>query len=161
MKPAVVNASPLIVLARAGYLDLLPMIFSSVVVPRGVVAEINAGPAEDPLSAVLAGAKWLSVVEMEPILSPLATSRLGRGETEVLEFARSHAGTVAILDDKAARRAAAMLGVPLVGTLGVLAAAAQGGFLPSFTIGVEAVVRAGLYVDPAVVLELAARLRTP
>ena len=82
-------------------------------------------------------------------------------ETEVLEYARTHAGTVAVLDDKAARRAAGMLRLPLTGTLGVLAAAFEVGCLPSFTGGVAAVVQAGLYVDPVIAAELGARLKAP
>lgn len=88
MKPAAVNASPLIVLAGAGYFDLLPAILSPVVVPRAVLDEINAGPLGDPAIAAVAKAAWLSVVELNPVVSPIATWRLGRGETEVLEFAR-------------------------------------------------------------------------
>ena len=104
MKPAAVNASPLIVLAGAGYFDLLPAILSPVVVPRAVLDEINAGPLGDPAIAAVAKAAWLSVVELNPVVSPIATWRLGRGETEVLEFARRNPGTVAVLDDKAARQ---------------------------------------------------------
>lgn len=37
MRAAVINASPLIVLARAGFLDLLPKVFTSIAVPRAVV----------------------------------------------------------------------------------------------------------------------------
>ena len=110
MKPAVVNASPLIVLGRAGLLELLPSIFSSIVVPRAVVEEIAAGAVDDPLNALLSGSRWLSLVETNALLSRLAFARLGRGETEVLEDARTHAGTVAVLDDKAARRAAVYRG---------------------------------------------------
>jgi predicted nucleic acid-binding protein len=44
VKPAVLNASPLIVLARAGYLDLVPKLDSGVVVPRAVATEVTAGP---------------------------------------------------------------------------------------------------------------------
>lgn len=67
---------------------------------------------------------------------------------------------IAILDDKAARRAAAALGVPVIGTLGILAAATRMGHLRSFESALEQVVHAGLYVNPAVVSEIAAGLRT-
>lgn len=87
MKSAVINASPLIVLGRAGYLDLLIKLFSSVVAPRGVADEIRAGPRDEVLFALLTGTKWLSIVEITPEISRLAGARLGRGETEVLEFA--------------------------------------------------------------------------
>ena len=103
MKPAVLNASPLIILARAGYLDLLAKLVSPVVIPRAVATEINAGPAEDPAVRFIAQPSWLSVVDLTPTLSPIAIWRLGQGETEVLEYARRNPGTVAVLDDKAAR----------------------------------------------------------
>ena len=50
MNSAVLNASPFIVLARAGYLDLVPKLVSSVVIPRAVVTEVLAGPAADASS---------------------------------------------------------------------------------------------------------------
>lgn len=159
MKPAAVNASPLIVLARAGYFDLLPKILSPIMVPRAVVDEINAGPVEDPAITALAGAAWMSVVDLNPVVSPIATWRLGRGETEVLEFARRNPGTVAVFDDKAARRAATVLGIPVIGTLGILVAATQSGLIPDFETAAEAVMRAGLYADPVTVATLKAQLR--
>lgn len=62
MKTAIVNASPLIILSRAGYLDLLPKLFSHVIVPRAVVREIMAGPANDPAIGAISGADWLAVI---------------------------------------------------------------------------------------------------
>jgi predicted nucleic acid-binding protein len=154
VKAAVFNASPLIILARAGYLDLVPRLLSPVVIPRAVAHEIRAGPPNDPAAQFLAKATWVSVVDSPPALSPLATWRLGLGETEVLEYARNHPGVVAVLDDKAARRAATALGIPLAGTLGLLVAAADRGLIPSLAQGIDAVKRSGLYVDPATVAAL-------
>jgi predicted nucleic acid-binding protein len=156
VKSAVLNASPLIILARAGYVDLLGKLVSPVVIPRAVVTEINAGPADDPAVRFLAQRTWLSVVDLTPALSPIAIWRLGQGETEVLEYARRNPGTVAVLDDKAARRAAGALQVPITGTLGVLLAAARSGLLPSLRDAVETVKRCGLYVDPGIASKLIA-----
>jgi predicted nucleic acid-binding protein len=64
VKPAVLNASPLIILARAGYLDLLGKLVSPVVIPRAVATEINAGPTEDLAVRFLAQPSWLSVVDL-------------------------------------------------------------------------------------------------
>ena len=47
MSRLVSNTSPLIVLARAGLLDLLPRLFSEVLIPAAVRAEILAGPDGD------------------------------------------------------------------------------------------------------------------
>jgi predicted nucleic acid-binding protein len=49
----VVNASPLILLARVGREDLLRALPRRVVVPRAVASEINAGPPDDPARRVL------------------------------------------------------------------------------------------------------------
>ena len=149
MKPAVLNASPLIVLARAGYLDLVPKLVSSVVVPRAVATEVAAGPTDDAAARFLAQPSWLSVVDLTPPLSPLAIWRLGQGESEVLEYARRNPGTTAVLDDRAARRAALALHIPLTGTLGLLVAAAKSKLLPSLLDAINAVRSCGLYVDPA------------
>jgi predicted nucleic acid-binding protein len=148
VKPAVLNASPLIVLARAGYLDLVPKLVSSVAIPRAVATEVIAGPADDPAARFLAQPSWLSVVDLTPPLSPLAIWRLGRGESEVLEYARRNPGTTAVLDDKAARRAALALRIPLTGTLGLLVAAVHLKLLPSLQDAIDAVRASGLYVNP-------------
>lgn len=156
MKPAVINASPVIILARAGYLDLLPKLVSPIVIPLAVVTEINAGPADDAAVRFLARPTWLSVVDLTPALSPLAVWRLGQGESEVLEYAQRNPGTIAILDDKAARRAARVLQVPVTGTLGVLLAAVRSRLLPSLSEAIEAVRVCGLYVDPTTISALIA-----
>jgi len=75
-----------------------------------------------------------------PALSPLAIWRLGQGESEVLEYARRNPGTTAVLDDRAARRAAL--------TLSLLVAAARSKLLPSLLEAIDVVRSCGLYVDP-------------
>jgi predicted nucleic acid-binding protein len=44
----VINASPLICLAKAGYVDLLLKLPNEAVIPQAVVDEIQAGRAGDP-----------------------------------------------------------------------------------------------------------------
>jgi predicted nucleic acid-binding protein len=43
----VLNASPLIVLARIGRENLLPALADQIVIPQAVAAEIQAGPVQD------------------------------------------------------------------------------------------------------------------
>ena len=47
----VLNASPLIVLARVGQAHLFAALAGKVVVPRAVIAEIEAGPGDESMSA--------------------------------------------------------------------------------------------------------------
>ena len=74
------NTSPLIVLAKAGLLELLPELFSEVVIPQAVRDEIESGPANDPMRVALPNCNWLNVVTPDPPLSPLAAMQLGRGD---------------------------------------------------------------------------------
>lgn len=155
MREGVLDASPVIVLARAGFLDILPNLMSPAVLPQAVAEEIEAGPTDDPSRRFLAERPdWLTLMEPQPALSPLASWRLGRGESEVLEYARQNTGTVAVLDDKAARRAARALEIPVTGTLGLLIAAVERGLLPSLEDAIESAQESGLYVSPATLEEL-------
>jgi predicted nucleic acid-binding protein len=150
MREGVLDASPVIVLARAGLIELLPDLLARLLIPQAVAEEIEAGPADDPGRRFLAERPdWLTTIEPQPALSPLASWRLGRGESEVLEYARQNTGTVAVLDDKAARRAARALEVPVTGTLGLLITAVERRLLPSIDEALRSAQESGLYVSPA------------
>ena len=58
----------------------------------------------------------------------------------MLEYARRNPGTTAVLDDRAARRAAL--------TLSLLVAAARSKLLPPLLEAIDVVRSCGLYVDP-------------
>lgn len=75
----VLNASPLIVLARAGYEDLLLRLPEQVIVPQAVETEIQAGPAGDPARQALSRGKFIIVDA--PFREEILTWDLGRGET--------------------------------------------------------------------------------
>lgn len=53
--PRVVNASPLVSLAKIGHLDLLSGTATTLVVVRAVADEVLAGPESDPARRVFAG----------------------------------------------------------------------------------------------------------
>jgi predicted nucleic acid-binding protein len=151
MRIAVADASPLIILNRAEYLDCLADLFGCVKVPQAVFEEVCSGPREDPLQIELSSRSWIEVVRLPQLLEPSACRRLGRGETEVIEFTRVHPGTVALLDDRAARRVATDLGIPVVGTLGVVTIHVSREKDFSFDEAEGRLREAGLYVDAGVI----------
>lgn len=151
MKQIVCNASPLITLAKAGLLNALPDQFQRILCPQAVVNEILAGPPEDLMRRVLPELSWLEVVQLHPALSPLAVWRLGRGESEVIEYARLNPGTVALLDDRAARKVATAVGVAVHGTLSIVAKWVSPDSSRSFDEAVSLLRKAGLYVDDAII----------
>lgn len=145
----VLNASPLIVLARAGYEDLLLKLPEQVVVPRPVETEIQVGPAGDPARQVLAAGKF-SVVEVA-LREEILTWDLGRGETAVLSYALSNPGWSAILDDRVARNCARSYSIPFKGTLAVVILAKQQGVVDSAARVMRSLQVAGLRLDDAVI----------
>ncbi len=156
----VCNASPLITLAKADLLEIVPNEFSKAVMPAAVVVEIVAGPQDDPMRASIDALQWLDQVELKPPLSPLAYWRLGRGESEVIEYARLHQGTVALLDDKNARRTAEALAVPVLGTLGLVARAFGHGHIQSIQDAANRLRKAGLFLDEGVIAAVTKALKS-
>jgi len=153
----VVNASPLIVLAKITQIHLLSELCSEIIVPNGVVAEINVAPDDDPakLWMVNEGARWIRDVEqVDPVI---AAWDLGLGESHVLTWAYQHLGYQAILDDRAAKTAALALGIPVRGTLGVILLAKQEGKITDAKPLFDQLVQAGLRVSSEI-LEAALRL---
>jgi predicted nucleic acid-binding protein len=147
MKIAVADASPLIVLSGAGFLDCLSGLFGGIKVPQSVFDEICAGSSKDTLRFQLSSRPWIEVVHLPQSPTPEVCRRLGRGETEVIEFARLNPSTVALLDDRAARRFAVSLGIPVVGSLGVVTAYYTRERTISFDEAVQRLRRAGLYIS--------------
>jgi len=126
----VVNASPLIVLAKVRHAHLLSALTDEVVVPQMVVDEINAGPAEDPARAWLSD-NPLPVVATSRAPAELLAWDLGAGETAVMAYALTNSDWTAILDDNAARKCARSFGISVKGTLAVVIMAKQRGLIPS------------------------------
>ena len=94
---AVINASPLIFLSRAGQLELLQVLSCQLVVPKPVVEEIACRGPSDPTVRQLTKTAWLHQVESPPIPPNLLLWNLGPGESAVLAYALKHQGTTAIL----------------------------------------------------------------
>jgi predicted nucleic acid-binding protein len=158
MTQVVSDASPLIVLAKAGLLDILPRLFSRVILPQAVIEEISAGPPGDPFKLALPGCSWITAVQLAPPISPLAVWQLGRGESEVIEYARLEKNLSVLIDDLSGRRAAQAVGLTVHGTVGVLGAAAANGYIDSFSFSVAQVKKAGLFISDSLVAEIEKKL---
>jgi predicted nucleic acid-binding protein len=128
----IVDTSPLCYLHRAGILHVLPAILGRVIVPGQVVAELSAGRTRghdlpDPL--FLPWADVRPAAPLSPQLEPFG--RLGAGERAVLTLALAIPGSVAVLDELPARKAALQFGVAVKGTLSVLLDAKRLGHVPA------------------------------
>lgn len=145
----VVNASPLILLAKIEHVHLLEELADQVIVPEAVLAEVNNGPIRDPARRFLA-ARPLQIVPVAPH-PMIAAWDLGEGEAGVLGYATRHPGWKAIIDDGAARRCARALGIPHLGTLGVILRARQSGLIAAAVPLLRALRIEGIRLDDAVI----------
>ena len=144
----VVNASPLICLGKIGRLDWIAATSLEVVIPPAVAQEIEDGPSDDAARRWLESAGKAFVRDAAVVDEVIAAWDLGRGESEVLAWARIHPEFTPVLDDRAARRCADVIGVPVCGTLGVLVHGRRAGLVPSLAPLLDEVAKAGLYLSP-------------
>ena len=149
IRGVVVDASPVIVLCRAGMFDLLPQLFPEILVPGAVWAEVIAGRS-DPAALQLPAATWAKRVEVGEVPGDVAAWSLGAGESEVLTLTRQRRGYRAMVDDAAARACALALGIPVLGTGGALVLAKRRGLIPSVTAALAALRDAGLWLAPEI-----------
>jgi predicted nucleic acid-binding protein len=78
---------------------------------------------------------------------------LGEGESAVLAWCVAHRGAEAIIDDLAARRCAAGLGISVRGTLGLVLTAKQQGLVASARSVLETMRGAGMYLSDRILVE--------
>jgi predicted nucleic acid-binding protein len=143
----VVNASPIILLAKAGLLEVLQHLGSPVVIPEAAALEIQRRGASDLSVQALAQATWLASVDPGPIPATVTAFGLGAGESAVLAQALANPGSGALLDDQAARRAAATLGMPHQGTLALIIHAKRKGVISSARPVLELLRHEGMYLS--------------
>ncbi len=145
-RPAV-NASPLIFLSRASLLNLLRLEANEIVVPETVAEEIRRRGSDDPAAQALEKTAWLKVIQAPQIPDIIRAWDLGEGEASVLAWGYANAGTVVIVDDLAARRCGATLGIPVRGTLGLILTAKKRGVIPQARPVLENLRRSGIYLS--------------
>lgn len=117
--------------------------------PEAVATEILAGPDDDPARAAVSSG-WASRRSPAQVPDAVTEWGLGAGESAVLALALD-SRAIAVLDDATARAAARALGVPLIGTLGVVIRAKRRGLVPSACSVIADLRAAGLYLDDEVV----------
>lgn len=143
---AVINASPLIFLARSRHLDLLRDFAQTVWVSEPVANEILRRGRYDITAQAIETTSWLITQAIPEIPATILEWRLGAGESATLALAHTN-GLEAIIDDLAGRKCAASLGIPVRGTLGIVLAAKQRGLIPKARPVIEEMMTAGLYLS--------------
>lgn len=140
--PAVVvsNSSPLIALQQIGQLDLLQALFITLLVPPAVAREIT------PTVTI---PNWIMERTLtQAVGARILNSSLGPGESEAISLALEIGTQWIILDDRPARRLAQSLGLPVIGTLGVLLASKRRGRLEALRPQLDGLIKFGFFIAP-------------
>src|SRR5262249_39999471 len=140
-------------LAKVGHLALLTETADEILLPEGVVAELLMAPATDPARQAVAGGGGTRISVTETPVTVLEWG-LGAGETPVLAVALAHGDCTAVLDDAAGRKCARTLGIPVIGTLGVVLRAKRQGRIASAARVMQDLHAAGLYLDDTTITDV-------
>ena len=117
------DTSPLNYLVLIGHVDVLPVIFSRVVAPPAVLAEmIQSGAPKLVTNWAMSPPSWLEVIAPEKVDANLP---LGCGEIEAISLAQQLKADRLLVDERKASVIARQLGLTITGTLGVLSIAAE------------------------------------
>jgi predicted nucleic acid-binding protein len=143
----VINASPVILLAKVGVIQLVPQLVQTLAIPQPVVTEILGYRKKD------AAAKWLEESGKQFIRPPvleikqLSSSGIGSGERAVISFATANSGFIAVLDDFEARVIARRLGISTLGTVGVVLRLKRAGLISAAKPHLQQIRKVGGYMS--------------
>jgi predicted nucleic acid-binding protein len=145
----VINASPLILLHKADIEFLLSALFSSIIVPEGVMQEISVHEEDDVANRIRSRSDFtICSVGLEPLVQAWD---LGKGETDVISFAYHDPTHLAVLDDSAAKACCRAFGLRTLGTGAILILGKQDGLLSSVREPLEMMRAKGMWIaDPVI-----------
>jgi predicted nucleic acid-binding protein len=121
------DTSPLNYLILCGCAELLEQLYRQVCVPRAVLSELQSSDAPPEVQKwVTSPPGWLEVHEVP---DPDLSLELDPGERDAITLAERLGADLILLDERKGRASARSRGLLVVGTLGVLEAAAERGLV--------------------------------
>jgi predicted nucleic acid-binding protein len=141
------DTGPILSFARANLLDLLRQVVGTIVIPDAVYADIVVQGAGKSGSSEIQAASWIiwEAVKDRSFVDQLPT-RLHRGEREAIALAKKHSASL-LLDERAARRTASQLNIPVVGSLRVLKEAKDRGIISLVKPSLDELIATGTYIS--------------
>lgn len=141
MKEAVIaDSTCLIGLERIERVDLLPKLFSPILIPPAVETEVKLKR------------NWLKVeVPSNQVLVTALKNQLDSGESEAIALALEYPDILIILDDLSARKVGLQLNLKVIGTVGLLLRAKRHGIIPQIQPFLQALNQANFRISEALV----------
>lgn len=142
---AVSNSSVLIALSAIQQLDLLQQRFpDGILIPPAVWHEVVTTGGGRPGAQVVATAPFIQVCPItNGALAQVLQAELDYGEAEAIALFLENPTDALLLDEKSARRVAARIGLPMLGTVGILIWAKQHGVIASLKEQLDRLIHQG------------------
>lgn len=138
--PVISNSSPLIALTQIGRLDLLRRLYTSILIPPAVAREVEPTVTKLP--------DWVLVQKLAHPLQPITVSgSIGPGEREVISLGLELGAALLIVDEQPARRLATSMGLRVIGTVGLLMAGKERGFLAKIRPELDRLLAVRFFMD--------------
>ncbi len=149
----IMDAGPLILLAKIDALPILPALPFRYIAPANVLRELAAGPAfgHPPVDA-----PWLEACELREPLPAYALTTLDDGEAAAIQAAMEQGIRLICLDDLRGRRMAKALGLEVVGLLGLLTRAKRLGIIDALRPYTDKLMAVGARYSPTLLRDVLA-----
>lgn len=139
MSAVVADTSPLVALHQISLMRILPALFGVILIPPAV--------AQEAISVNLES--WIEIRSLQQEIPPAVLhAEVDLGESEAISLALEVHAAQLIVDDLQARRLATSLGLPIIGTTGLLLAAKQKGLIPAVRRPLDDLRELGFHLHP-------------
>lgn len=131
------NTGPIIGLAKIGKLSLLTSLAEDISIPPRVYRELLGKIGSEAEAIEEATNKFIRIREIKSLeLSvEIAIANLDEGEKQAIALASTYsADTLLLLDDRAGRKVAQSLGIPVTGLIGLLLLAKEKGLIENISV---------------------------
>lgn len=137
------NATQIIAFSRINSLDLFQQITGTITIPQEVEKELYEHGKKDV--PALSRSNWIKVrkVKSQADVALLLPS-LDKGEAEVIVLSKELGAGLVIIDELTARKVAIMMGLPIIGTVGLLIHAKRTGLIKKVKPLLDDMVRHGI-----------------
>ncbi len=152
----IADSSALVAVSTYRGLDLLEILFGTVLVPAAVHDEVCAQgkPQADALRAYLVGK--VQKVDMSQCKLQ-KTSGLGNGELEAMVLYKATSANLMLVDDLRAKKSAYTNGLETMGSLGLLLLAKEEGLIADITSRVRLLQNSNAYLNPLLIEQVLQR----
>lgn len=157
------DTTPLIALMKASQLDLLQKLFGKILIPQAVYEELTSNTAfQDEVDTIRTCAyiEVVTVADSKTVDVLRRATGLDLGESEAIVYAESKEADVLLMDERKGRMVASSMGLPVMGSIGVLREAHAAKMISSdtFRAAIEMMQNAGIRLSERLIQNILEKL---